>query len=86
MSVTAILKPTLESFATHVNTESFGHEQQSSSTMTEGTSSSTEDNRFSFFQRIKQEKLSNIRPLNEFFDKNRFNYTTSFQLISQRWK
>lgn len=86
MSVTAILKPTLESFATHVNTETLGQEQQTSTTTTEESSISTNDSRFSFIQKIKQERLSNIRSLNEFFDKNRFNYTTSFQLVSQRWK
>lgn len=38
------------------------------------------------FYKFKQEKLSNLRPLSEFFDKNRFNMTSSFQIIVQRWK
>lgn len=86
MSVTAILKPTLESFATHVNTELYDQAQQTLTPLTEETLNSTSNSRFSFIQKIKQEKLSNIRPLSEFFDKNRFNYTTSFQIVSQRWK
>jgi hypothetical protein len=81
MSVTAILKPTLESFATHVSTSSYEPEQN-----TTAEENSTEYSRFSFLHRLRHDRLSNIRPLNEFFDKNRFNYTTSFQLISQRWK
>lgn len=85
MSVTAILKPTLESFATHINTTPPPYEPiQPNTTAEESTSS--DNGRFSFLNKLRQDRFSNIRPLNEFFDKNRFNYTTSFQLISQRWK
>lgn len=38
------------------------------------------------FYKLKQEKLANLRPLSEFFDRNRINMTSSFQVIAQRWK
>ena len=37
-------------------------------------------------KKFRQEKLSNLRPLGDFFDKNRFSFTTSFAEISKRWK
>ncbi|KAI9489818.1 PRA1 family protein-domain-containing protein [Zychaea mexicana] len=36
-------------------------------------------------KKFRQEKLSNLRPLSDFFDKNRFNFTTSFSEITKRW-
>ncbi|KAI9363328.1 prenylated rab acceptor PRA1 [Pilaira anomala] len=47
--------------------------------------SEEEESRFAFLYNFKQERLSNIRPASDFFDRNRFKYTTSFQLISERW-
>jgi hypothetical protein len=44
------------------------------------------DARFSFLQKFREERLSNLRPLGDFFDKNRMSFTTSFHTISQRWK
>ncbi|CEG64577.1 hypothetical protein G6F70_001644 [Rhizopus microsporus] len=43
------------------------------------------DARFSFLQKFREERLSNLRPLGDFFDKNRMSFTTSFHTISQRW-
>ncbi|KAI8098326.1 prenylated rab acceptor PRA1, partial [Gilbertella persicaria] len=34
---------------------------------------------------FKQEKLANIRPVSDFFDRNRFRPTTSFPVVTQRW-
>ncbi|KAI9269120.1 PRA1 family protein-domain-containing protein [Phascolomyces articulosus] len=36
-------------------------------------------------KKFRQEKLSNLRPLSDFFDKNRISFTTSFGEISKRW-
>lgn len=44
------------------------------------------DPRFGFINRIRNERFAQLRPLSEFFDKNRFSLTTSFQTISQRWR
>lgn len=80
MSATAVLTPTpTNAFPTHVNT---------SSPMEDNThhTSEEEESRFAFLYNFKQERLSNIRPASDFFDRNRFKYTTSFQLISERWK
>ncbi|KAG1076256.1 hypothetical protein G6F42_025536 [Rhizopus arrhizus] len=41
--------------------------------------------RFSFLQRFREQRLANIRPLGDFFDKNRISFTTNFHTISQRW-
>ncbi|KAI7891858.1 PRA1 family protein-domain-containing protein [Mucor mucedo] len=70
MSATAVLTPSFSPFA--VNTSDCVIDDVS-------------NDRFAFLYKLKQEKLSNIRPLGEFFDRNRFKYTTSFQLISHRW-
>jgi len=43
------------------------------------------DPRFGFIHRIRNERFAQLRPLSEFFDKNRFSLTGSFQTISQRW-
>ncbi|KAI9273561.1 PRA1 family protein-domain-containing protein [Sporodiniella umbellata] len=43
------------------------------------------DERLSFLQKFRTERLSNLRPLSDFFDRNRFSFTTSFHTISQRW-
>lgn len=44
------------------------------------------DERFSFLKKFREERLSNLRPLSDFFDKNRISFTSSFHTISQRWK
>jgi hypothetical protein len=44
------------------------------------------DPRFGFLHRIRNERFAQLRPLSEFFDKNRFSLTASFQTISQRWR
>ncbi|KAI8380266.1 PRA1 family protein-domain-containing protein [Blakeslea trispora] len=45
-----------------------------------------EGNRYiNYLKKFKQERLSDIRPLSDFFDKNRFKLTSSFELVSQRW-
>ncbi|KAI9487351.1 MAG: PRA1 family protein-domain-containing protein [Benjaminiella poitrasii] len=41
--------------------------------------------RFSFLRKFREQRLSNIRPFGDFFDKNRISFTTSFHTISQRW-
>jgi hypothetical protein len=66
-----IPKPTNHESINHVNTS---------------TEEETNQGRLSFLYRFKRERLSNLRPFSEFFDRNRFNFTTSFQLITQRWK
>ncbi|KAG0170350.1 hypothetical protein DFQ28_010775 [Apophysomyces sp. BC1034] len=43
------------------------------------------DPRFSFFHKLREERLSNLRSLGDFFDKDRIKFTTSFHTISQRW-
>ncbi|KAI8367599.1 PRA1 family protein-domain-containing protein [Radiomyces spectabilis] len=43
------------------------------------------DPRLSFLKRFREERLSNLRGLGDFFDKNRISFTTSFSTISQRW-
>ncbi|RUO96384.1 hypothetical protein BC936DRAFT_142127 [Jimgerdemannia flammicorona] len=42
------------------------------------------DPRFGYFQKLRQERLSQLRPLGDFFDKNRISRPTSAQQISQR--
>lgn len=42
--------------------------------------------RLAFLSKFRQERLSNLRPLGDFFDKNRISFTTSFPEISKRWK
>ncbi|OBZ89266.1 Prenylated Rab acceptor protein 1 [Choanephora cucurbitarum] len=45
-----------------------------------------EGNRYlNYLKKFKQERLSDIRPLSDFFDRNRFKLTSSFELVSQRW-
>lgn len=44
------------------------------------------DARFSFLRKFREQRLSNLRPLSDFFDRNRISFTTSFHTISQRWK
>ncbi|CDS11106.1 hypothetical protein LRAMOSA03369 [Lichtheimia ramosa] len=34
---------------------------------------------------FREEKLAKLRPLNEFFDKNRFSFTSSIAEITKRW-
>ncbi|KAI9313253.1 PRA1 family protein-domain-containing protein [Dichotomocladium elegans] len=41
--------------------------------------------RLGFLKKLRQEKLSNLRPLSDFFDKNRISFTTSFSEITKRW-
>ncbi|KAL0090329.1 PRA1 family protein-domain-containing protein [Phycomyces blakesleeanus] len=43
------------------------------------------DPRFSFLTKLREGRLANLRPLGDFFDKNRISFTSSFQTISQRW-
>jgi hypothetical protein len=87
MSVTTILAPAIKLFATHVNTSSLVDSVVIPPSGDDNNDSSFNNNgRFAFLYKLKQDKLANIRPLGEFFDKNRFNYTASFQLVSQRWK
>lgn len=40
----------------------------------------------SFFQRFREQRLSNLRPLGEFLDKNRISFTANFGTITKRWK
>jgi hypothetical protein len=42
--------------------------------------------RFSFLKNFREQRLSNLKPLGEFFDRNRFNLTSSFPEITKRWK
>lgn len=42
--------------------------------------------RLAFLQKFREEKLSNLRPLGDFFDRNRISFTTNFGEISRRWK
>ncbi|KAI8337798.1 PRA1 family protein-domain-containing protein [Blakeslea trispora] len=39
----------------------------------------------SFFQRFREQRLSNIRPVGDFFDKNRISFTANFSTITKRW-
>lgn len=55
-------------------------------TLGAAAASMTNDARFSFLQRFREQRLSNLRPLGDFFDKNRISFTSSFHTISQRWK
>ncbi|CDH58601.1 hypothetical protein RO3G_02298 [Lichtheimia corymbifera JMRC:FSU:9682] len=44
--------------------------------------------RFEFLKKareFREEKLAKLRPLNDFFDKNRFSFTTSIGEITKRW-
>ncbi|GAA5807171.1 hypothetical protein MFLAVUS_000525 [Mucor flavus] len=54
-------------------------------TLGAAAASMTSDARFSFLQRFREQRLSNLRPLGDFFDKNRISFTSSFHTISQRW-
>lgn len=45
----------------------------------------TNDARFSFIKKFREERLSNLRPLGDFFDKNRISLTTNFGEITKRW-
>ncbi|KAI9357082.1 PRA1 family protein-domain-containing protein [Pilaira anomala] len=54
-------------------------------TLGAAAASMTNDARFSFLQRFREQRLSNLRPLGDFFDKNRISFTSSFHTISQRW-
>jgi hypothetical protein len=44
------------------------------------------DERFSFLRKLKEDRFSNVRPISDFFDKNRIKFTSSFPEISNRWK
>jgi hypothetical protein len=44
------------------------------------------DARFSFLHRLREQRLANIRPIGDFFDRNRISFTSNFHTISQRWK
>lgn len=54
------------------------------------TNTNTESpSRFEFLKKareFREEKLAKLRPLNDFFDKNRFSFTTSIAEITKRWK
>ncbi|KAI8070594.1 PRA1 family protein-domain-containing protein [Gilbertella persicaria] len=39
----------------------------------------------SFIQRFREQRLANLRPLSDFFDKNRISFTTNFSTITKRW-
>ncbi|KAI8330244.1 PRA1 family protein-domain-containing protein [Chlamydoabsidia padenii] len=41
--------------------------------------------RFSFFRKLREDRFSNLRPINDFFDKNRIKFTSSFPEITKRW-
>ncbi|ORZ04253.1 PRA1 family protein-domain-containing protein [Absidia repens] len=43
------------------------------------------DERFSFFRKLKEDRFANVRPISDFFDKNRIHFTSSFPEISKRW-
>ncbi|KAI8099246.1 PRA1 family protein-domain-containing protein [Halteromyces radiatus] len=43
------------------------------------------DERFSFLRKFREDRLSNVRPVTDFFDKNRINFTSSFPTITKRW-
>ncbi|KAI7872489.1 PRA1 family protein-domain-containing protein [Spinellus fusiger] len=43
------------------------------------------DPRLSFLGKLREGRLANLRPLGDFFDKDRISFNTSFQTISQRW-
>jgi hypothetical protein len=55
-------------------------------TLGAAATSMASDARFSFLQKFREQRLANIRPLGDFFDKNRISFTTNFHTISQRWK
>jgi hypothetical protein len=65
---------------------SIGISSEAASTAAAAATSIAEEARRSFLQKFREERLSNLRPLSDFFDKNRINFTTSFHTISQRWK
>ncbi|CAO3648545.1 unnamed protein product [Cunninghamella blakesleeana] len=50
-----------------------------------GSSLDDENGRFGFFKKLKNDKLSNLRSLGNFFDKNRIQFTSSFPTITRRW-
>ncbi|KAG2202330.1 hypothetical protein INT46_010334 [Mucor plumbeus] len=54
-------------------------------TLGAAATSMASDARFSFLQKFREQRLANIRPLGDFFDKNRISFTTNFHTISQRW-
>ncbi|ORY91885.1 PRA1 family protein-domain-containing protein [Syncephalastrum racemosum] len=41
--------------------------------------------RLGFLKKFREEKLSNLRPLGDFLDKDRIRFTTSFSEITKRW-
>ncbi|KAI8993695.1 PRA1 family protein-domain-containing protein [Pilobolus umbonatus] len=54
-------------------------------TLGAAAASLTNDARFSFIRKFREERLTNLRPLGDFFDKNRLSFTTNFHAITQRW-
>ncbi|KAF9438439.1 hypothetical protein BGZ76_007832 [Entomortierella beljakovae] len=38
-----------------------------------------------YFQKFREERLSNMRPLREFFDRNRFSFPHSFPIVTSRF-
>jgi hypothetical protein len=44
------------------------------------------EERFSFFRKLKEDRLSNLRSVKDFFDANRIKFTSSFPEITKRWK
>jgi hypothetical protein len=44
------------------------------------------ESRFAFLHRIREQRLANLRPLGEFFDRHRLSFTSSFSEINKRWK
>ncbi|ORX44410.1 hypothetical protein DM01DRAFT_1312417 [Hesseltinella vesiculosa] len=43
------------------------------------------DSRFSFLRKLKEDRFSNLRPLSDFFDKNRICFSSSLPTITKRW-
>ncbi|KAI7883144.1 prenylated rab acceptor PRA1 [Lichtheimia hyalospora FSU 10163] len=43
------------------------------------------ESRLGFLKKMRQEKFANVRPLSDFFDRNRISFTTSFPEITKRW-
>ena len=54
------------------------------------TTTNTESpSRFEFLKKVREfreEKLARLRPLNDFFDKSRFSFTSSISEVTKRWK
>lgn len=58
-------------------------------TNTTSSTNTESPSRFEFLKKareFREEKLAKLRPLNDFFDKNRFSFTTSIGEITKRWK